>query len=64
MTLPWGTYHNLRLLAQTGFWYCPRCEHIVEPLRPDGTIAPCPRCKKPTARWQSPCFAANEQTSQ
>lgn len=52
--------HSISRFCRTGFWFCERCERIVQ--IPDDAESParCPRCKKPFAVFTPPIFYEND----
>ena len=42
--VPQPTAADLRLIYETGFWFCLACQKIIEPVDPGEPWASCPRC--------------------
>ncbi len=45
---------SLRQMIVEGFWFCDRCEKLVQLPTHFESPNKCPRCRKPTARWMPP----------
>jgi hypothetical protein len=49
-----GTNYSLTALVREGYYFCRRCERIVQPVHNVETLCDCPRCGHKTAEWQHP----------
>ena len=47
---------SLTKCAENGYWFCERCERIVNLSDDNDSPATCPRCRHKTAVWQKPVF--------
>lgn len=52
--VPQPTAADLRLIYETGFWFCLACQKIIEPVDPGEPWASCPRCGSRRIKWCPP----------
>jgi len=54
---------KLREMCNEGYWYCTRCEQVLNLSLDLNSPARCPHCKKPCAEWMKPAFQDLQTTN-